>query len=106
MSIGLEEEMKLKTEKINQKEEKPTSPPGAITMQSLSPLHTSPSPPAPQPEVFDSSSDNAMSERKEVADIRPDKTAKVFSHVKEKRQLDTLTTSISGSIRNAILKIV
>jgi hypothetical protein len=69
-------------------------------MQSLSPLHTS-SPPTAQPEVFDSSSDNAMSERKEVADIRPGKTAKVFSHVKEKRQLDTLTTSISGSIRNA-----
>lgn len=79
--------MRLKTEKINQKEEKPTSPspPGAITMQSLSPLYTLPSPPTPQPEVFDSSSDNAMSERKEVADIRPDKTAKVFSHVKEKR---------------------
>ena len=104
MSIGLEEEKKLKTEKINQKEEKTTSPssssPGAITMQSLSPLHTSSSP-TPQPEVFDSSSDNAMSERKEVADMRPDKTAKVFLHVKEKRQLDTLTTSISDSIRNA-----
>ena len=45
MSIGLEEEKKLKTKKINQKEEKPTSPspspPGAITMQSLSPPHTS-----------------------------------------------------------------
>jgi len=43
--------MRLKTEKINQKEEKPTSPspPGAITMQSLSPLYTSPSPPTPQP---------------------------------------------------------
>ena len=101
MSTGLEEEKKLKTEKINQKEEKTTSPsssPGAITMQSLSSLHTSSSP-TPQPEVFDSSSDNAMSERKEVADMRPDKTAKVFLHVKEKRQLDPISTSINNSIK-------
>jgi hypothetical protein len=55
-------------------------------LQSLSPLHissSSSSPPTPQPEVFDSSSDNAVSKRKEVDDMRPDKTAKVFSHVKE-----------------------
>ena len=42
-----------------------------------------------QSEVFDSSSDNAISVMK-VADMRPDETSKVFLHVDGNQQLDPL----------------
>jgi hypothetical protein len=98
MSIGLGEEKKLKTKTMDQKEEKPTSSKESVTTTS-SPLPASSALPPLQSEVFDSSSDNAMSEMKEVADMGPDETSKVFSHVEEKQQLDPLTTSINDSIK-------
>jgi hypothetical protein len=57
MSMGLGEEKKSKTKTIDQKEEKPSSslPTSSSTLQ---------------PEVFDLSRDNALSEMKKVADIR------------------------------------
>jgi hypothetical protein len=89
MSMGLGEEKKSKPKNVDQKEEKPSSP-----------LPTSSS--TLQPEVFDSSRDNAMSEMKEVADMGPVNTSKVFSHVEEKQQLDPSTISINDSIKKAI----
>ena len=89
MSMGLGEEKKSKTKTVDQKEEKPSSP-----------LPTSSS--TLQPEVFDSSRDNAMSEMKEVADMKPDNTSKVFSHVEEKQKLDPSTISINDSVKKAI----
>ena len=74
---------------MGQKEEKPTSSKEAVTTTS-SPLPTSSASPPLQSEVFDSSSDNAMSEMKEVADMGPDETTRVFSHVEEKQQLESL----------------
>jgi hypothetical protein len=85
MSIGLEEK-KSKPKHVDQKEEKPSSP-----------LPTSSS--TLQPEVFDSSRDNAMSEMKEVADMGPVNTSKVFSHVEEKQQLDPSNISINDDIK-------
>ena len=86
MSIGLGEEKKSKPKKMDQKEEKPSSslPTSSSTLQ---------------PEVFDSSRDNAMSEMKEVADMGPVNTSKVFSHVEEKQQLDPSTISINDSVK-------
>ena len=89
MSMGLGEEKKSKTKTVDQKEERPSSP-----------LPTSSS--TLQPEVFDSSRDNAMSEMKEVAVMGPDNTSKVFSHVEEKQQLDPSTISINDSVKKAI----
>ena len=89
MSMGLGEEKKSKPKKVDQKGEKPSSP-----------LPTSSS--TLQPEVFDSSRDNAMSEMKEVADMGPVNTSKVFSHVEEKQQLDPSTISINDSVKKAI----
>ena len=43
-----------------------------------------------------------MSEMKQVADMGPDDTSKVFSNVEEKRQLDPLTTSVDDTIRKAV----
>ena len=89
MSMGLEEDKKkLKTKPVDQKEEKPSSPKEAVTTTTSSRLTP------PQSEVFDSSSDNAMSEMKQVADMGPDEATKIFSHVEEKQQLDPLTTSV------------
>ncbi|MGA9842825.1 MAG: hypothetical protein WBP64_00515 [Nitrososphaeraceae archaeon] len=87
MSIGLEEK-KSKPKHVDQKEEKPSSP-----------LPTSSS--TLQPEVFDSSRDNAMSEMKEVAVMKPDNTSKVFSNVEEKQKLDPSTISINDSVKKA-----
>ena len=98
MSIGLGKEEKLKTKTMGQKEEKPTSSKESVTTTS-SPLPASSASPPLQSEVFDSSRDNAMSEMKEVADMGPDDTTKVFSHVEEKQQLDPITTSINDSIK-------
>jgi hypothetical protein len=89
MSMGLGEEKKSKPKKVDQKGEKPSSP-----------LPTSSS--TLQPEVFDSSRDNAMSVMKEVADMGPVNTSKVFSHVEEKQQLDPSTISINDSVKKAI----
>ena len=88
MSIGLGEEKKSKTKTVDQKEEKPSSP-----------LPTSSS--TLQPEVFDSSRDNAMSEMKESADMAPVNTSKVFSHMEEKQKLDPSTISINDSVKKA-----
>ena len=88
MSMGLGEEKKSKTKTVDQKEEKPSSP-----------LPTPSS--TLQPEVFDSSRDNAMSEMKEVAVMKPDNTSKVFSHVEEKQKLDPSTISINDSVKKA-----
>ena len=73
---------------MDQKEEKRSSP-----------LPTSSS--TLQPEVFDSSRYNAMSEAKEVADMGPVNTSKVFSHLEEKQRLDPSTVSINDSVKKA-----
>ena len=80
---------------MDQKEEKPFSPKEAVptTSSQLAP---------PQSEVFDSSSDNAMSEMKQVADMGPDETSKVFSHVEEKQQLDPSTASTNDTIKKTV----
>ena len=97
MSMGLEEDKKkLKTKPMDQKEEKPSSPKEAVTTTTSSRLTP------PQSEVFDSSSDNAMSEMKQVADMGPDDASKVFSRVEEKRQLDPLTTSADYTVKKAV----
>lgn len=88
MSMGLGKEKKSKDKTKDQKEEKPSSPKEAVTS----------SPPL-QSEVFDSSSANAMSEMKEVADMGPDETTKIFLDVEGNQQLDPLTTSINDSIK-------
>jgi hypothetical protein len=94
MSMGLGEKKKIKSEPVDQKDEKPSSP-EAITTPSP-PLST---PPTLQPEIFDSYRYNAMSEMKEIADMGPDNTSKVFSHVEEKRQLDPSIASINDSVK-------
>ena len=86
MSMGLGEEKKSKTKTVDQKDEKPSSP-----------LPTSSS--TLQPEVFDSSRDNAMSEKKELADMGPVNTSKVFSHVEEKQQRNPSTISVNDSVK-------
>lgn len=88
MSMGLGKEKKSKAKTKDQKEEKPSSPKEAVTS----------SPPL-QSEVFDSSSANTMSEMKEVADMGPDETTKIFLDVEGNQQLDPLTTSINDSIK-------
>jgi hypothetical protein len=88
MSMGLEGEdkNKSKTKTMDSKEEKPSLPKETVTTTTTFSQLAS-----PESEVFDSSSDNAMSEMKQVADMGPDETSKVFSHVEEKQQLDPLT---------------
>ena len=87
MSMGFEDKKKLKTKTMDQKQDKSSSLVDAVTTTSsqLAP---------PESEVFDSSGDNAMSEMKKVADMGPDETNKVFSHVEEKQQPDASTTSV------------
>ena len=98
MSMGLaeggEDKKKLKTKTMDQKQDKSSSPKKAATTTTTS----SPLPPA-QSEVFDSSSDNAMSEMKQVAEMGPDEVSKVFSHLEEKQQLDPSTASIEDTIK-------
>ena len=98
MSIGLGKEKKLKSKTMDQKAEKPISLKTVTTTSSSLTASSKSSPLSPQSEVFDSSNDNAMSEMKEVDDMRPDKTAKVFLHIEEK-QLDPISTSINNSIK-------
>ena len=90
MSMGLgKDKKKLNNKTKDPKEEKRSSAKEAVTS-------------APQPiqtEVFDSSSDNAMSEMKEVADMGPDETTKVFHDVEGKEPLDPLTTNINDGIK-------
>ena len=94
MSMGFEDKKKLKTKTMDQKEEKPSSPKETVTTASSSQLA-----PPPESEVFDSSGDNAMSEMKKVAEMRPDEASKVFSHLEEKQQLDPSTSNINDSIK-------
>ena len=84
MSIGLAEEKKLKTKTMDQKEEKASSS-REVTTTASSPIPTLTSLPL-QSEIFDSSSDNAMAEMKEVADMGPDETTRVFSQMEEIQQ--------------------
>jgi hypothetical protein len=98
MSKRSGEEKKLKAKNLDQKE-KPSSSPKAIAIPL--PLASS----TLQPEVFDSSRDNAMSEMKVAADMGPDETSKVFSHVEEKQQLDPSTASLNDNIKKPILVI-
>lgn len=98
MSIGLGKEKKLKSKTMDQKAEKPISLKTVTTTSSSLTASSNLSPPCPQSEVFDSSNDNAMLEIKEVDDMRPDKTAKVFLHIEEK-QLDLIPTNINNSIK-------
>lgn len=98
MSIGLGKEKKLKSKTMDQKAEKPISLKTVITTSSSLTTSSKTSSPSPQSEVFDSSNDNAMLEMKEVDDMRPDKTAKVFLHIEEK-QLDLISTNINNSIK-------
>ena len=98
VSIGLGGEKKTKTKAMDQKEEKPLSSNEAVAS---SPSPTSSSPTL-QSEIFDSSGDNAMSEMKKVADMGPDETSKVFSHVEEKQQLDPSNISINDNIKNTV----
>ena len=98
MSIGLGKEKKLKSKTIDQKAEKPISLKTVTTTSSSLTASSKSSPPSPQSEVFDSSNDNAMLEMKEVDNMRPDKTAKVFLHIEEK-QLDLISTNINNSIK-------
>jgi hypothetical protein len=98
MSIGRGKEKKLKSKMMDQKAEKPISLKTVTTMSSSLTASSKSSPPSPQSEVFDSSNDNAMLEMKEVDNMRPDKTAKVFLHIEEK-QLDLISTNINNSIK-------
>ena len=98
MSMGLGKEKKLKSKTMDQKAEKPISLKTVTTTSSSLTASSKSSPPSPQSEVFDSSNDNAMLEMKEVDDMRPDKTAKVFLHIEEK-QLDLISTNINNSIK-------
>ena len=100
VSIGLGGEKKTKTKAMDQKEEKPFSSNEAVA-SSPSPTSTSTSPTLLS-EIFDSSGDNAMSEMKKVADMGPDETSKVFSHVEEKQQLDPSNISINDNIKNTV----
>ena len=95
MSMGLGEKKKIKSEPVDQKEEKPSSQ-EAITTTSSSPL---PTPSTLQPEVFDSYRDNAMSEMKKIAGMEPDNATKVFSHVEEIQQLDPSKIRINDSVK-------
>jgi hypothetical protein len=83
---------------MDQKAEKPISLKTVTTTSSSLTASSKSSPLSPQSEVFDSSNDNAMLEMKEVDDMRPDKTAKVFLHIEEK-QLDLISTNINNSIK-------
>lgn len=98
MSIGLGKEKKSKSKTMDQKAEKPISLKTVTTTSSSLTASSKSSPPSPQSEVFDSSNDNPMLEIKEVDDMRPDKTAKVFLHIEEK-QLDLISTNINNSIK-------
>lgn len=98
MGIGLGKEKKLKSKTMDQKAEKPISLKTVTTTSSSLTASSKSSPPSPQSEVFDSSNDNAMLEMKEVDNMRPDKTAKVFLHIEEK-QLDLISTNINNSIK-------
>ena len=98
MSIGLGGEKKTKTKAMDQKEEKPSSSNEPVAS---SPSTTSSSPTL-QSEIFDSSGDNAMSEMKKVADMGPDETSKIFSHVEEKQQLVPSNISINDNIKNTV----
>ena len=98
MSIGRGKEKKLKSKMMDQKAEKPISLKTVTTTSSSLTASSKSSPPSPQSEVFDSSNDNAMLEMKEVDNMRPDKTAKVFLHIEEK-QLDLISTNINNSIK-------
>ena len=84
-NMGLGKKKKIKTEPIDQKD-KVSCPKAIATLPTSS---ASQSQPHPQPEVFDSYRYNAMSEMKQIADMEPNNTSKVFSHVEEKQQLES-----------------
>ena len=55
--------------------------------------------------AIDSSSDNALSEMKQVADTRSDGVSKVFSHLEEKQELDPATKITNDRVKKPTLKL-
>ncbi|HEY7081736.1 MAG TPA: hypothetical protein VH500_18745 [Nitrososphaeraceae archaeon] len=84
-SMGLGENKK-RIRTMDQKQENSSSP----TLPASSSL---------LPEVFDSSRDNAMSEMKEVADMSPDETIRVFSDTEGELQLDPSNITIKDTTK-------
>jgi hypothetical protein len=94
MSMGFEDKKNLKTKTTNRIEDKSSSPTEAITTTTSSKLA-----PSSESEVFDSSSDNAVSEMKKATDMRPDETSKVFSQLETKQQLDPSTLTANDIVK-------
>ena len=98
MGLGEEENNKSKTKTKDQSKDEPTLPKESTTATTATTATTSsPLPPA-QSEVFDSSSDNAMSEMKQITDMEPGDASNVFAHVEEKQQSIPLSTSVDDDI--------
>jgi hypothetical protein len=98
MSMGLEDKKELKTKTTNQKEDKSSLPKEAVTTTS------SQLAPPSKSEVFDSSSDNAVSEMKKVADMGSYETSKIFSQLEDKQQLDPSTFTANDIVRKTETK--
>jgi hypothetical protein len=88
--MGLGKEKKSKARTKDQNEEKQSSPKEAMASSQLA---------LTESELFDSSSDNAMSEMKKVAEMGPDEASKVFSHLEEKQELDPSAKSTNDSVK-------
>jgi hypothetical protein len=102
MGLGEEENNKSKTKTMDQMKDKSSLPKEAATTTAATATTSSSLPPA-QSEVFDSSSDDAMSEMKQIADMRQNEASKVFSHVEEKQHLDPQTASVDDdTVQRAI----
>jgi hypothetical protein len=89
MSIGLKEKKKIEIDSTDKKEDKSSFPESINEPSSMS------VPSNEEPDVFDSSQDNAMSEMKHAADMKSDNTSQVFSHAEEKQRLDPSKISVS-----------
>ncbi len=100
MSIELGDEKNLKLRQWIKRKKNSSSLVAVTAPSSSLPASSSSLSTTPQTEVFDSSSDNAISEMKEVADMGLDEMAKIFSHVEENSRLDSISTSINGGIKN------
>ena len=100
MRIELEDEKNLKLRQWIKRKKNSSSLEAVTAPSSSLPASSSSLSTTPQTEVFDSSSDNAISEMKEVADMGLDEMAKIFSNVEENSRLDSISTSINGSIKN------
>jgi hypothetical protein len=83
MRIELEDEKNLKLRQWIKRKKNSSSLEAVTAPSSSLPASSSSLSTTPQTEVFDSSSDNAISEMKEVADMGLDEMAKIFSNVEE-----------------------